>query len=887
MTDIETRNASLEKRASASSASLIVRKEDERLITGHGRFSDDFSLAGQAHAVMVRSPHPHARILGIDAARAKAMPGVLGVFTGADCLADGLGAIPHDPLPKTKYDMKLTGPRRRDDLYRPAPAAAGRQGAPCRRGGGDGGGRDHGAGARCRGSGRGRLRGAARRLPFRGRDGAGRAGDLGRGARQHSGRHLVRRPRGDRQGVRERRPRRGDGLPHRPRHRRADRAARRARRTTTRQSGRYTLHAGSGGAVRQKRELAAVLGIAPESLRVLSHDVGGNFGTRNRVFVEFGLVLWAARKLGRPVKFTATRSEAFLSDYQGRDLVTKVELALRQDGRFLAMRATNISNVGARCVSLSPLSKGAGLIPGSYDIPAATLRAMAVFTNTMPTQAYRSSGRPEVTFAIERLIDIAAARLGIDRIELRRKNLVEPQAMPYRNAVGMTYDSGRYEENMDWAMDIADWKGFEQRRREAAKRGKLLGRGLANYVESSIGAPNEQARITVRPEGRVDVVIGTQPSGQGHETSFAQVVSDLLHVPVESVKIILGDTDVVKVGGGSHSGRSMRHAATVFSKAAPDLIAKGKRIAAVILGSTPDQIEFSDGRFLARETNRTFDFLELAKEAATHDLPRDLEGRHRGGDRQRDARSGFSRTAAPPARSRSIPTPARCRITRYASVDDVGRCINPLIVHGQTHGAIAQGVGQALWERCYVEPDSGQPLVGSLMDYGMPRADTLPAFRTEIAEVLSPDQSARHQGGRRRRHHGGARGRHQRYRRCAARLRRAPHQYAGDALQYLEDNPGRQGGRAQDREEMMPFRARFSAGDCCSARPCTRANLAEIDADHRAVCARSVGGRHCANDRERARAPARAADRGREQAGRRRLARPDDPRQGAARRRYA
>src|SRR5205807_5184577 len=195
---------------------------------------------------------------------------------------------------------------------------------------------------------------------------------------------------------------------------------------------------------------AAVLGIAPEQLRVLSYDVGGNFGSRNRPYVEFALVLWAARKLGRPVKYTASRSEAFLSDYQGRDLVTKVELALRKDGRFLAMRASNISNVGARCVSLSPLSKGAGLIPGSYAIPAVTLRAMAVYANTMPTSAYRSSGRPEVTFAIERLIDIAAARLGVDRIALRRKNFVKPQAMPYRNAVGMTYDAGRYEENMAW-----------------------------------------------------------------------------------------------------------------------------------------------------------------------------------------------------------------------------------------------------------------------------------------------------------------------------------------------------------------------------------------------------------------------------------------------------
>ena len=260
-------------------------------------------------------------------------------------------------------------------------------------------------------------------------------------------------------------------------------------------------------------------------MRVLSFDVGGNFGTRNRVYAEYGLVLWASRKLGRPVKFTATRSECFLSDYQGRDLVAKFALALDAKGRFLALRATNISNAGARCVSLSPLSKGSGLITGNYVIPVASLRAVSVFTNTIPTQAYRSSGRPEVTFAIERLIDIAAAKLGIDRISLRRRNLVRPESMPYRNAVGMTYDSGRYEDNMDLAMRIADWAGFTARRREARKRGRLLGLGLANYVESSIGAPKEQARITIKPEGRVDVIIGTQPAGQGHETSFAQVVA--------------------------------------------------------------------------------------------------------------------------------------------------------------------------------------------------------------------------------------------------------------------------------------------------------------------------------------------------------------------------
>jgi carbon-monoxide dehydrogenase large subunit len=442
------------------------------------------------------------------------------------------------------------------------------------------------------------------------------------------------------------------------------------------------------------------------------------------------------------VKFTATRAEAFLSDYQGRDLVSEVELALDQDGRMLAMRATNISNVGAHCVSLSPLSKGAGLVPGSYAIPAAHLRALAVFTNTMPTQAYRSSGRPEVTYAIERLVDIAADALGMDRIALRRKNLIRPQAMPYRNAVGMVYDSGRYQENMAWTMEVADWKGFAARRREARRRGKLLGLGLANYVESSIGAPHEQARIKVQPDGRVDVIIGTQPSGQGHETSFAQVVSDLLFVPSDAVRIILGDTDVVQVGGGSHSGRSMRHAATVFSKAAVALIDKGKEIAALVMGTAPENVSFNDGRFAARDTNQTFDFLELAQALVTSPaaqlaLPENLkDGLAVVTDNEMHDPVFPNGTAI--CEVEIDPDTGEMKITRYASVDDVGRCINPLIVHGQTHGAIAQGVGQAMSEQIYLDPESGQPLTGSLMDYAMPRADTLPAFAVEIAEVLSP-----------------------------------------------------------------------------------------------------------------------------------------------------
>jgi len=714
----------------------MPRKEDERLVTGKGRFTDDFSLPGEAHAAMVRSPHPHARIVAIDAAAAKAMPGVLGVFTGADCIADKIGPLPHDPVPKTKFDMKLTGPGGGAVFAGPhalLPAD--------------------------------RVRHVGEAVVMVVAETKAQALDATEAvavtyeempfvlhtedAMQPGAPVLwdavpnnvtVETLFGDATATDQAFARaahvvtkkchigRVTGLPLEPR------AALGAYDAAT---DKFTLYAGSGGAVRQKNELIQVFGILPDKLRVLSPDVGGNFGTRNRTFVEFALVLWAAKKLGRPVKYTATRSEAFLSDYQGRDLITKVELALDAKHRFLAIRATNISNVGARCVSLSPLSKGSGLIPGSYAIPATSLRALAVFTNTMPTNAYRSSGRPEVTFAIEQLIDAAAKELSVDRIALRRKNLVRPEAMPYRNAVGMLYDSGRYEENMDWAMQIADWDGFTTRRREAKRRGKVLGRGLANYVESSIGAPCEQARIKVHPEGRIDVVIGTQPSGQGHETSFAQVISDLLHVPAETVRIILGDTDVVKVGGGSHSGRSMRHAATVFSKAAVDLIAKGKAIAAVVMDVLPETVSFDDGRFASRDTNRSFDFLELAAEAVRHALPEALkDGIAVVADNEMHEPVFPNGTAI--CEVEIDPATGGIALTRYASIDDVGRCINPLIVHGQTHGAIAQGVGQAMWEQIYLDPDSGQQLTGSLMDYGIPRADTVPAFRTEIAEVLSP-----------------------------------------------------------------------------------------------------------------------------------------------------
>jgi len=714
----------------------MPRNEDARLLTGKGRFTDDFSIPGQAHAVMVRSPHPHARIVSINTAAALAMPGVLGVFTGADVAADGLKPVPHDPVPKTKYDMKLAGPGGTPIFIGPhmlMPADKARHVGE--------------AVAMVVAETEAQAQDAAEAvevdyevLPFvvdqREAIKPGHApvwdethdnvfvdttfGDVAATDRAFaSAAHVVKMdiyiPR-------------VTGVTIEPRSALGDYDA---------ATGRYLLHCGGGGAVRQKNELALVLGVEPEQVRVLTFDVGGNFGTKNRVYVEYGLVMWAARKVGRAVKNTISRSEAFLTDYQGRDLAVKAELALDASGKILAMRSDNMSNAGSRCVSLSPLGKGSGLITGSYDIPVATLRARAVFTNTVPTQAYRSSGRPEVNFVIERLMDTAAHECGFDKIELRRKNLVRPDQFPYTNAVGATYDSGEYEKNMDWAMDIADWTGAEARRADARARGKLYGVGLSNYVESSIGTPKERAEITIHPEGKVSCVIGTQPSGQGHETSFAQVVADLCHVPVESVTIIIGDTDIVKVGGGSHSGRSMRHAGTVISKASTLLIDKGKAIAADVLGKAKDEITFDDGRFHHGATNRTFSMFELAKESAKFTLPGDLaDGLYIGLTNEMHEPVFPNGTAI--CEVEIDPQTGWIDLKRYATVDDVGRCINPLIVHGQTHGGIAQGVGQAMWELFQIDPDSGQPLAGSFMDYGMPRFDNMPSFRTEIAQVLSP-----------------------------------------------------------------------------------------------------------------------------------------------------
>ena len=714
----------------------VRRREDIRLLTGNGRFSDDWSIEGQAYMVVVRSSHAHAILRSIDTAEASSMPGVLGIFTGADCVADGLSQIPHSPLPSTKHDQKLHGPGGVDPFignHMPLPTDKARyvgealavviaetlaqaedaadavivdyEPLPC-----------------VTDTNKAAAAGAPTiwdEVP----DNVGIETFFGDKAATDAAfdkaDHVV-----DMEFYIDR----VTGVPMEPRAALGD---------YDDATGRYTIYAGSGGSVRQKREIAEVLGVDAEDVRVISKDVGGNFGTRNRLYVEFPLVGWASRKVGRPVKFTCRRSESFISDYQGRDLVTKVSLALDADGRFLAMRADNLSNVGSRMVSLSPLSKGSGLITGSYDIPAAHLRSRAVFSNTPPTNAYRSSGRPEVTFAIERLVETAAHELGFDPIELRRKNLVSSDQMPYPNAVGMTYDSGEYAKSMDMVMELSDWDGFAARKKDAEARGLLLGRGFANYVESSIGTPREQAEIHVKPDGGIDLVIGTQTSGQGHETSFAQVAAEWLGVPVETVTVIVGDTDVVKVGGGSHSGRSMRMAGTVIVKAADELIEKGKRLAAIVLEAAESDIEFADAAFAIKGTDRAIGLFELAEAVSGRtDLPEALA------DGLSVIEDNVMETPVFPngchvCEIEIDPESGAFDVVRYTTIDDVGRAINPLIVDGQTHGGIVQGAGEALGELCAID-EHGQPLAGSFMDYHMPRADEYPSFVTALNEVPSP-----------------------------------------------------------------------------------------------------------------------------------------------------
>jgi carbon-monoxide dehydrogenase large subunit len=689
----------------------LPRLEDARLLRGQGQYSDDFNHDGQARAFVLRSPYPHARIVSLDAEAARKMPGVLLVLTGADVTAEGLKPIPHVPQAQSPPDIRLDNLDGSPHLVeQPSILAVGT------------------------------VRHVGEAVAFVVADSVAQArdaaeaievvyatlppiGDMCVDAR-------VGNPRETRAGFAEAEHvvrletdiQRVTGVPMEPR------AALGHYDAAT---GRYTVHAGGGAIVRPKKDIAFILGVLPEQVRVIAKDVGGNFGTRNSTYPEFALVAWAAKKAGRAVKWTCERGEAFASDYAARDFRIESELALTADGRFAGLHATSTSDLGAYTVSFVPLTKGTQLMTSLYEMPAVA-RARGVLSNTVSTAPYRSAGRPETMFVIERLIDMAARAHGFDRVDLRRRNLI--RKTPHRNAFGVVYDSGDYAGTFEEVLRLSDWAGYEARRTASLARGLRRGLGLGGYIESQSGAPQERAEVTVRPDRSVEIVIGTLSAGQGHATSFAQLAAEWLGVPVRAVTVDTSDTDRLTIGGGSHSGRSMRQAGTTIHKAAQGIVAKGLKLAASHLEASEADIVFAEGRFTVKGTDRSVGLFDLA---ATHGAIAD-EG-------TADSRVGSYPYGWHVCEVEVDVETGVVRMDRYTTVDDVGRAVNPLILHGQTHGGIVQGAGQALMERMVYE--DGQLLSGSFMDYAMPHAHDFPMFVTALSEVPSTNHPLGFRGG--------------------------------------------------------------------------------------------------------------------------------------------
>ena len=721
------------------------RVEDRRLLTGGGRFTDDDAPGGAARAFVVRSPHAHARIRGIDTSRAAARPGVLAVLTGADAAADGMRPIPHDPEWTGPPDAELRLPdgfevavtphlplpvdtvrycgeavalvvaetaavaadagERVEVDYEPLPAVTDARAA---------------------------MAGGAPRLWPGVPDNLALTCEVGDRAAAEAAFAEAACVVSLRSWIH-----RVTGAPLEPRAviGEYDPAARR-----------HTLRTGSGrGAVQTRARLAATLGVPVERCRAVFGDMGGNFGTRNAFSPEYALIPWAARRTGRPVKWTADRRECFLSDCHARDLVSEAALALDAEGNFLALKGVNTLNLGACAVYFWPLRKGLSMMQGVYRIPVVHFRGHAVLTNTAPTAVYRSAGRPEAIYMIERLIDLAAEEHGFDRVALRRRNLIAPGAMPYANAVGVTYDSGDYPAAMDAALAAADWTGFKARRAASARHGWCRGIAVANYIEVTSGIPRERAELRALGDGTVELVVGTMSSGQGHETSFPQLVADWLGIPFERVRYVANDTDRVSVGGGSHSGRSMRLASIAIGEAVTALLERGRAVAAFALQAAPRDVAWREGAFHAEGGGGGGDggegggaSISLADAAALaasdESLPAHLRGPLEGvGDITN--RAGGYPYGSHVCEVEVDPETGMVRIAAWTGLDDVGRAVNPLILHGQAQGAIVQGVGQALMEAIHYSPEDGQLLTGSFLDYAMPRADTVPPLRTLLGEV--------------------------------------------------------------------------------------------------------------------------------------------------------
>ncbi len=711
----------------------VRRKEDLRFLSGRGQYTDDINRPGQTHAAILRSPHAHAAIKGIDTAKAKAMPGVLAVFVGADMASENIGGLPcgwqiHNkdgsPMAEPPHPVIAVGKVRhvgdpvavvvaetkqqaRDAAeaivvdYAPLPAVATTQaalapGAPEVHDGvkgnlcydwhiGDKAALDAA------------FAGAAKVVKF-----------------STTNNRLVPNAMEPRAAI-------GDY-------------------DTT--SGEYTLYTTSQNPHVIRLLMGAfVLHIPEAKLRVVAPDVGGGFGSKIYHYAEEAIVTWASAKVKRPIKWTADRTESFMSDAHGRDHVSEAELALDANGKILGLKVHTLANMGAYLSTFAPCVPTylyATLLAGVYTTPVIYAEVKAVFTNTVPVDAYRGAGRPEATYLLERLMDVAAAEIGMDRVEFRRKNFIPTDAFPYQTPVALQYDSGNYHATLDQALAAADWAGFEARRAAAKARGKLRGIGISTYIEACGIAPSavvgslgaraglyEVGTIRVHPTGSVTVLTGAHSHGQGHETTFAQLVADKLGVPIAQVDVVHGDTAKVPFGMGTYGSRSLAVGGSAMVKAMDKIIAKGKRIAAHLMEASVEDIEFERGTFRVAGTDKTKSLTDISLTAyVPHNYP--IEELEPGLEETAfyDPKNFTYPGGCHIAEVEIDPDTGRVSMVNFTAVDDVGRVINPMIVEGQVQGGVAQGIGQALLESALYD-EQGQLVSGSMMDYTMPRADDL------------------------------------------------------------------------------------------------------------------------------------------------------------------
>ena len=702
-----------------------TRIEDTRLTTGQGSYIEDLNLEGQAYAIFVRSPHAHALIKKIDMDDARALPGVLAIYTVEDLKADDIGNVPCGAPAMNKDGTPCVMP--------PRPALA-----------------------------EGKVRHVGDAVAVVIAETIEQARDTAEqvlidyelleavvetdGAMDPSATQIW-------EGAQNNRCFDWEAGNAESTEKAFSNAAkvvelklinnrvvptsletRGAIASFESETGRLVLHVSCQGVHVMRRLLAnAIFNCPEEDIHVLCKDVGGGFGMKIFLFPEYVVSLYAARKIGRPIKWISDRSEAFLCDSHGRDQVSHLQLALDANAKILGLKVNTIANLGAYLSNFAPFvatAAGVSMLVGCYSIPTAYVNVQGVFTNTAPVDAYRGAGRPEAIYAIERLVDVAAYDLGLAPDEIRRRNFIPGNAMPYDTSLGATYDSGEFQQNLDDAIKFSNWQDFDKRKEEAKIRGKLRGIGLASYIERCAGGAPEQARLEVSSEGHVTLYIGTLSNGQGHETAFRQILCERMGVSFEDVTIVTGDSDLIETGGGTMGSRSVPVGGSAISVASDKIIKKAKTTAAEILESALSDIEFHGGEFRVVGTDRVQSFRSVCEAAAPKD-----------GGASFDEKETFAPDSATYPNGTHVceleidVATGTIDLVDYTVVDDFGKVINPLLLEGQVHGGIGQGLGQALLECCKYESESGQLLSASFMDYTMPRADNLTSIRFIRNEV--------------------------------------------------------------------------------------------------------------------------------------------------------